>query len=276
MASDAASSTVERSIRACILSRRAGFMPEAGRVAFDDLAERVAEPRRRTFCPTTRPLVLVAKQPLADGPTCPPIGVDDLERQPDRALVHEIAALDPKHRRAPVELRSGDSRQALEVDEFEPGLQIGALAKCSGRAMFSACQVSTASMSPRLSRRRCRALAVEHRARPGIRPADHDDWYARPVEPGEIGDPGDPEGAPQRDGAGDHVVNHRIFGLPAMNRRLLRQRKGGVQSSNRAAQCPADSAIADPSPDASTSSTGEESTRGAPSGPLVSGRNTVY
>ncbi len=99
------------------------------------------------------------------GPDILEFGVDNLERQPDRAVVHEIAPLDPEDRQAPVELRGRRARQSVDIDDRKLAFKIGERDELQRKAdIFGVPRLGGFHERGGLRGRDVDAFAVEHRA----------------------------------------------------------------------------------------------------------------
>ena len=110
------------------------------------------------------------------------------------SVLDEVAALDPEDRQMWIELRGPSARQSVDIDDRKLAFKIGERGELQRKAdIFGVPRLRGFHQRRGLRRGDVDAFAVEHGARPGVGPANHDDGDAGAVQTREIGDACDAE-----------------------------------------------------------------------------------
>ena len=196
-------------------------MPQCDGVAFDDLADAVAD-RFEQVVARGQPVGIGGEAAMTGRQRHRVVQVHQFVRHPNVAIANEIAAFDPqelgKWREPGVRKPEypGDIDQGMGVAEIldaaEPERQ---------RDMLRMIGFDRFHDPGRLGRVEIAPLALGHRDRSRVRPAHHHDGNSDRVEAGHIGDAGDPHDRQEPPHAGDGVPG-RDHAMGAVPKSLLR------------------------------------------------------
>ncbi|EAU69004.1 conserved hypothetical protein [Stigmatella aurantiaca DW4/3-1] len=177
---------------------RAVQEPQRDRVPLHHLAEAVAD-RLQPVVARSQPIRTGQEGAAARREGEGIVGVNQLERQPQRCAAEQLMSLDPEQAQLRMEIPCRGSRQGRHVHERMGEAQFLEAGELDRRENpLGMVVLHGFHQARRLRRGQIQPFALEDRQRPGIRPTHHHDGDADNVQARDVRDPGDAKHREQR------------------------------------------------------------------------------